>query len=109
MFLVRLDIYGFWIGLIAAETVTNTFLFILVQRFDWKRHADAALKRISFGPKNVETSISSVTNMDKKSQATAADREPDNWVKLVRIKLLVFVLLICFLITGIITSTVIPL
>ena len=113
MFFVRIDIYGFWIGLIAAETVTNTFLFILVQRFNWRRHADAALKRISFNPKLVSTNISTDANIDEKSLAMITDAtietESNNWVKLIRIKILVLVLLVCFLITGVVTSTVMPL
>jgi hypothetical protein len=113
MFFVRIDIYGFWIGVIAAETVTNTLLFILVQRFNWERHAQAALVRINFNPKNATTNIATVSITDQKSEIikteSTMDTDQNSWMKLIRIKLLILLLFICFLIIGIITSTVIPL
>ena len=113
MFFVRIDIYGFWIGIIAAETVTNILLFILVQRFNWERHASAALTRINFNPKTATTNISIVPAIDEKGQQVQTDATVDtdqfNWIKSIRIKIFVLLLLICFLITGIVTSTVIPL
>jgi len=113
MFFVRIDIYGFWIGVIAAETVTNTLLFILVQRFNWECHAQAALVRINFNPKNATTNIATVSITDQKSEIikteSTIDTDQNSWMKLIRIKLLILLLFICFLIIGIITSTVIPL
>ncbi len=112
MFFVRIDIYGFWIGIIAAETVTNTLLFILVQRFNWDRHAKAALIRINFNPKNATTNIAAVSMADEKSQTIQTDSindiDQNSWIKLIRIKVFVLLLFICFLIIGIVTSTVIP-
>jgi len=112
MFFVRIDIYGFWIGIIAAETVTNTLLFILVQRFNWDRHAKAALIRINFNPKNATTNIVTVSMADEKSQTIQTDSindiDQNSWIKLIRIKVFVLLLFICFLIIGIVTSTVIP-
>ena len=35
MFVMSLDIYGFWLGMISAETVTNILLFIFIWHFDW--------------------------------------------------------------------------
>ncbi|CAF3368391.1 unnamed protein product [Rotaria sp. Silwood1] len=108
MFYVRIDIYGFWIGIIAAETVTNTLLFTLIQRFNWERHAKAALIRIDFNPNNVvlvstndeqtqEIDLDSRNNVDNKSTKTS-----------IRIKISVLLVLILFFITGIITSILIP-
>jgi hypothetical protein len=110
MFFVRIDIYGFWIGIIAAETVTNALLFILVQRFNWESHAKSALKRISFNPKNATAMISTVSTIDEKSQQLIQDStDQTKWIKSLRIKLLILSLFICFLIAGIVTSTMIPL
>jgi hypothetical protein len=109
MFFVRIDIYGFWIGIIAAETITNTLLFILVQRFNWERHAKAALIRINFNPKNVTTNIATVSITNENSQIDSInDIDQNSWMKLIRIKIFVLLLFICFLIIGIVTSTVIP-
>jgi len=112
MFFVRIDIYGFWIGIIAAETVSNTLLFILVQRFNWDRHAKAALIRINFNPKNATANIATVPMADEKSQTAQTDSindiDQNSWIKLIRIKVFVLLLFICFLIIGIVTSTVIP-
>jgi len=109
MFFVRIDIYGFWIGIIAAETITNTLLFILVQRFNWERHAKAALIRINFNPKNATNNIATVSITNENSQIDSInDTDQNSWMKLIRIKIFVLLLFICFLIIGIVTSTVIP-
>jgi hypothetical protein len=111
MFFVRIDIYGFWIGIIAAETVTNTFLFILVQRFNWERHAKAALIRINFNPKNATANIATISITDDKSPKIKTESinntDENNWMKLIQIKVFILLLFICFLIIGIVTSTVI--
>jgi hypothetical protein len=113
MFFVRIDIYGFWIGIIAAETVTNTLLFILVQRFNWEGHAKAALIRINFNPKTATTNIATIPITDEKSESiktnSAINTDQTSWTKLIRMKLFILLLFICFLITGIVTSTIIPL
>jgi len=113
MFFVRIDIYGFWIGVITAETVTNTLLFILVQRFNWEGHAKAALIRINFNPKTATTNITKISITNEKSEAiktnSTIDTDQTSWMKLIRIKLFTLLLFICFLITGIVTSTIIPL
>ncbi|CAF0885948.1 unnamed protein product [Rotaria sordida] len=109
MFVVRMDIYGFWIGIIVAETVTNTFLFLFIQRFNWERHTKAALIRIDFNPNDV-AAISIVhekseeINLDSKN-----DTDKNSTMKSIGIKIFILLLLILFLITGIITSTWIPL
>ncbi|CAF2343498.1 unnamed protein product [Rotaria sp. Silwood2] len=109
MFYVRIDIYGFWIGIIAAETVTNTLLFMFIQRFNWERHAKAALIRIDFNPNNTAM----VSTNDEKPDEINLDSKNDTYKnstkKSIRIKIFILLLLILFLITGIITSTLIPL
>jgi uncharacterized membrane protein len=113
MFFVRIDIYGFWIGVITAETVTNTLLFILVQRFNWEGHAKAALIRINFNPKTATTNLTTISITNEKSEAiktnSTTDTDQTSLMKLIRIKLFTLLLFICFLITGIVTSTIIPL
>ena len=115
MFYTRLDIYGFWLGIIAAETVTNTLLFILVHRFNWERHAKAALVRIHFDPNSARADIGTISTADEKSPPavnTHLRHEDDNetsWLQLLRTKSLILFLLICLLIVGIVTSNVIPL
>jgi hypothetical protein len=112
MFYVRIDIYGFWIGIIAAETVTNGLLFILVERFNWERHAKAALIRINFNPKTATTNIAIVPITEEKTETIKTDSthetNQNGWMKLIRVKIVILLLFICFLIIGIITSTVIP-
>jgi hypothetical protein len=113
MFYVRIDIYGFWIGIIAAETVTNALLFTLVQRFNWERHAQAAQIRIAFNPKNATTNIAIVSIPNKKPEEIEKDlpiaTDESSWRKSIGIKSFVLFLCVCFLITGIITSILIPL
>ena len=46
MFVIHLDIYGFWLGMISAETVTNLLLFILIWHFDWNIISGKTQKRI---------------------------------------------------------------
>ncbi|CAF0755749.1 unnamed protein product [Adineta steineri] len=112
MFFVRTDIYGFWLGIIAAETITNILLFILVQRFNWEHHAKAALIRINFNPKSATTNITTISITDDKAQSkeskSTTNTDQTSWIKLIRIKLIVLLLFICFLIAGIVTSTMIP-
>ena len=113
MFYVRIDIFGFWIGIIVAETVTNALLFVLIQRFNWERQARAAAIRIQFNSKNATATIATVTDLNGKSneikeeQSIAADE--NNWKRSCGIKILILLLLVCFLIAGIITSIVIRL
>lgn len=114
MFVVHLDIYGFWLGIIAAETITNTLLFILIARFNWESHAKAALIRIKFNPNSKTNDISIVTsnntNDEKMNKESLNDSENDNIsIKSLGIKISVLSLFIIFLIAGIITSKVIPL
>ena len=114
MFYTRLDIYGFWLGIIAAETVTNTLLFILVHRFNWERHAKAALVRIHFDPSSARADIATISAADEKSPPAVETHlgtgdDATSWLQLLRTKSLVLFLLICFLIVGIVTSNVIPL
>jgi hypothetical protein len=113
MFFVRLDIFGFWLGIIVAETITNTLLFILVQRFNWERHAKAALLRITFNPKTVTTDIATIpTSHDKPSEPNvviSSATDDTSWIKLIRTKLIVLLLLICVLIAGIVVSSMVSL
>lgn len=111
MFYVRIDIFGFWIGIIAAETVTNALLFILIQRFNWEGQAKAASVRIQFNAKDGTTSIATVTDLNgkeneiKEEPSTTVDE--NHWKRSIQIKILVLLLLVCFLIAGIVTSIVI--
>lgn len=112
MFYVRIDIFGFWIGIIVAETITNALLFTLIQRFNWEKQAKAASIRIQFNSKDATTTIATVTDLNGKSNETKQEEsivviDENNWKKSIRIKILVFLLLVCFLIAGIITSIVI--
>ena len=111
MFYVRIDIFGFWIGIIVAETVTNALLFTLIQRFNWERQAKAAAIRIQFNSKDATATIATVTDLNEKSNGIKEEQptttNENNWKKSLRIQILVLLLLVCFLIGGIITSIVI--
>ncbi|CAF1212459.1 unnamed protein product [Adineta ricciae] len=106
MFVIRTDIYGFWLGIIAAETVTNILLFTLIGRFNWERHARAALMRIKFNPTSATTEIVtiSVSNEEKTDIKTET---AESWMKLIGVKLIVLLFFMCFLLAGIVTSTMI--
>ncbi|CAF1221645.1 unnamed protein product [Didymodactylos carnosus] len=45
MFVVKIDIYGFWAGYATGRVFTNILLFVLIKRFDWKHIADFASSR----------------------------------------------------------------
>jgi len=108
MFYVRLDIFGFWIGIIIAETVTNTLLFVLIQRFNWEHHARSALKRVHFNTKQSTIDVATVS-VDEEHSPSKLEPNQDSFIKLIRVKIIVLLLFICFLIAGIATSTLIPL
>lgn len=113
MFLVRIDIYGFWIGVIAAETVTNTLLFVLIERFDWKSHSNKALKRILLNPTQIKTEqiIASDEAEQSKPDEIIFESNPTSfsWWKEVRVKLVILVFLVFLFVFGIFTSTTISL
>jgi len=100
MFICRFDIFGFWIGIIVAETVTNTFLFILVQRFHWESHSNKALKRILLNSTNIQTE-NPVSSDDIEFES---DKKPISWSELLRVKILIFCVFVIFFIFGIFTS-----
>ena len=106
MFVVRMDIYGFWLGIIAAETVTNILLFTLIGRFHWERHARAALMRIKFNPTSATTEIVTISASNE-GKADIKTETAKSWVKLIGVKLIVLLLFMCFLLAGIVTSTMI--
>ena len=113
MFFIRIDIYGFWIGIIVAETITNLLLFTCIQRFNWERHTKEALIRISFNPKDAATNMSVIsTNNEVPSTITTNTRidvNENTWTKTIGIKVFTLLLFVAFLVIGIITSTKIPL
>ena len=108
MFYVRIDIFGFWIGIIIAETVTNALLFVLIQRFNWEHHARSALKRVHFNTKQSTIDVATVS-VDEEHSPSKLEPNQDSFIKLIRVKIIVLLLFICFLIAGIATSTLIPL
>ena len=44
-YVIHMNIYGFWLGIIIAELIMNTALFILVWCFDWETFSQTAMKR----------------------------------------------------------------
>jgi hypothetical protein len=46
MFVIHLDIYGFWLGMIFGEMLINMTLFYLIWRFDWNRFSEEAQDHI---------------------------------------------------------------
>ncbi|CAF1504505.1 unnamed protein product, partial [Didymodactylos carnosus] len=47
IYVVKIDIYGYWIGLICAAVFINISLFILIQRFDWQSYATQVAAAVS--------------------------------------------------------------
>jgi hypothetical protein len=102
MFIVKTNIYGFWIGIIAAETITNIFLFILISRFNWEKHSNEAVVRIDFNPLKKQQELSSTT-------ATSVPEKDESIFQLLKIKLSIFLAFLCLLGIGIYISIRIPL
>ncbi|CAF1603487.1 unnamed protein product [Adineta ricciae] len=44
-YVIHMNIYGFWLGIIIAEIIMNTALFILVWFFNWETFSQTAMKR----------------------------------------------------------------
>ncbi len=67
MFTFQLDIFGFWYGMIVAETLTNSFLFVLIWCFDWSSFSEKAMEHISFAVplKNSRTDSLSSNKIDE--------------------------------------------
>ena len=104
MFYFRIDIYGFWLGIIVAETITNILLFILIQRFDWNRHAEKALRRIALHQSENQTTTESIFQTE-----TLPKTNSETCFLLIGKKLLVLFILISFFIIGLVISSVTPL
>ncbi|CAF2136962.1 unnamed protein product [Rotaria magnacalcarata] len=102
MFSVKIDIYGFWIGIIAAETITNVFLLILIRRFNWEKHSSAAVIRIDFNPFEKQQQVCSTA-------VTSVVKNDESLFQLMKIKLVIFIAFLCLLIFGIFISIKIPL
>lgn len=102
MFIVKVDIYGFWIGVIIAETITNTLLLILINRFNWEKHSNAALIRIDFNPIEKQQEMCSTVAINE-------SKNDESLFQLIKIKLFVLIVFLCLLIIGIFISIKVPL
>ncbi|CAF4334985.1 unnamed protein product, partial [Rotaria sp. Silwood2] len=54
MFIIHMDIYGYWIGMIVASSAIAGILFVFIWRLDWNAMAQIAIDRIHFD-KTLET------------------------------------------------------
>jgi MATE family multidrug resistance protein len=102
MFFVKTDIYGFWIGIIVAETITNTFLLILISRFNWEKHSNAAVIRIDFNPSKKQQELCS-------TDAISMPNNDESLFQLIKIKLVILIVFLCLLAIGVFISIRIPL
>jgi hypothetical protein len=72
-FIAHMDIYGFWIGMISAEIVTNSVLFVALWRFDWysytkvvqDRTVDNSLENLSLNSSSLFASASNLSNNEQ--------------------------------------------
>ncbi|CAF1175768.1 unnamed protein product [Rotaria sordida] len=56
MFIIHMDIYGYWIGMIVASSVISGILFVFIWRLNWNAMAQITIDRIHFD-KTLETSL----------------------------------------------------
>jgi hypothetical protein len=121
MYIIHMDIYGFWLGIIIAEVTTNTMLFVLVWRFDWDACSKAATDRIQLDTSltSSQDNLSLDTRKDDertvlydKARATSDQKEKnfdttapqESLLKSIRIKLIVLFLFVCLFVISVISS-----
>jgi hypothetical protein len=135
MFLIHLDIYGFWLGMIFGEMLINMTLFYLIWRFDWNRFSEEAQDHIRLTVPSIHPTTDSLASnntdehmkllpytFDRKNdeqindhnavQIQSNNEEKDSneivldesLLKLIGIKLLVFICFSCAFIISLINS-----
>jgi hypothetical protein len=135
MYVIHMNIFGFWVGMILAETVTNILLFTLIWRFDWNDFSKKVQEHIRFISPSIYSKTDSLSSMnmdehilllpyasdqeyaDKISKHSTVQIQSDNedghsnekesdesLFKLIGIKLLVLVPLVCLFILSMINS-----
>jgi hypothetical protein len=135
MFVIHLDIYGFWLGVISAEILINIALLTLIWRFDWYKCSEEAQDHIRFAVSSIHSIADSPAlnnkdghmklfpyTSDRKNDEQINDHgivpiqsdkaEPDSnergsdesLLKLIGIKLLVFICFSCAFIISFINS-----
>lgn len=113
MFFIRIDIYGFWLGIMFAETVTNVLLCYTIKRFNWQRHSQKALKRIAFhsDKPNSECNVLEDNKLEEDILQTnfTQNKQESSLSDLFVKKLIVLALFISVFCFGLWTSIVIPL
>jgi hypothetical protein len=84
MFVIHLDIYGFWLGMISAELLINIALFTLIWRFDWNRFSEEAQDHIRLTVPSIHaianSSESNNTNEHMKLLPYTSDRKDDEQI-----------------------------
>lgn len=75
-FRLNMNVFGFWIGMIAAEMFTTTVLFILLYRVKWSVCSEEAINRIAKDSTEPNVQGLSKTNSDDECQELLSDSEP---------------------------------
>jgi hypothetical protein len=135
MYVIHMNIFGFWVGMILAEALTNTLLFILIWNFDWNALSEQVQNRICFASSSIYSKTDSLSSLnigehmlllpytsdqeyaDKIGEHSTIKTQSDNedghsnekesdesLFKLIGIKLLVLVPLVCLFILSMINS-----
>lgn len=76
MFNFHMDIYGFWLGMIAGESLSNVMLFALVWRFDWDNLAREAFDRAQSDTLTQLSNVESLQLLPHKYDNTNHERTP---------------------------------
>lgn len=80
MFILNLDIYGFWLAMILSEMLTDILLFILIWRFDWNTVSEKALDNIRFSEssEDLKTNPSPLKNTNEHMELLSRKSDEKN-------------------------------
>lgn len=109
-FVLHLDVFGFWIGIITTEIFTNTLLFVLLYRVNWSACSEEVSKRVEKeAVERFSFESSTDNNIDDEYTQLWSPNEyrpmaNQSLVKLIGVKLFIFLILLSLLIVTVVFS-----
>ncbi|CAF1331745.1 unnamed protein product [Adineta ricciae] len=94
IFVLHLNMFGYWLALIASLLVTNIVFYIYIRKIDWKEQAERAQM-------NIASNTQDISDHTPLLPADNARNEP-SLLDTIRTKLFVFVLLLLLLVSSLI-------
>ena len=112
MIILRIDIYGFWLGMTVAEGVINIMFIILLQRLDFDAIAQIALRNVRLEttvskelPNGEEIELLSAREKNTSEGVSAGMGDPaSSLTELLRPKLFILLLFIVIFVVSLIFS-----